>query len=215
MTSEQPGAMEIEGIPCRIRIPSGNSPHPTLIMIHGHEGSETVTWIFTKAVGSEWLIASPRAPYAASDGYTWYHFDHEGHTDPESYQTGLARVATFIEGVAAHYLVDRARLVVLGFSQGAAMAYGYGLTHEVGGIVSLGGYIPGPVPRPLPPLNGKPVLIIHGTQDDTISVEIARKNSTKLTEAGAAVTYHEEAIGHKVGAAGMRVLGSWLAERIK
>jgi phospholipase/carboxylesterase len=112
--------------------------------------------------------------------------------------------------------VDRARLVVLGFSQGGAMAYAYALTHVVGGIVSLGGYVPGTIPRPLPPLNEMPVLIIHGVQDDTIAVEIARKNRDQLTQAGAEVTYlEEEGMNHRVGVEGMRLLTGWLADRVR
>ncbi|MCC7209908.1 MAG: dienelactone hydrolase family protein [Anaerolineae bacterium] len=207
---------ELNGVLHRIRVPKTPGPHPTLIMLHGWEGDEDSTWLFARTLGPEWLVASPRAPFRLLSGYGWYQFSHTGRTDPETFQVGLGVLSDFISALEEQHPVDRARLVLLGFSQGGAMAYAYGLTHVVGGVVSLGGYIPGTVPKPLPPLNGMPVLIIHGSADDTIAVEIARKNRDQLTQAGAEVTYlEEEGMNHRVGVEGMRLLGTWLADRAR
>lgn len=215
-TGSTPAAAELDGRPHRIRVPKGPGPHPTLIMVHGWEGDEDSTWIFARTIGAQWLVASPRAPFELMRGYGWYRFGSTGRTDPETFQVGLETLARYVAALETKYPVDRARLVLLGFSQGGAMAYAYGLTHVVGGIVSLGGYIPGTAPKPLPPLNGMPVLIIHGEQDETIAVEIARKNRDQLTAAGAEVTYLEEGgMGHRVGAEGMRLLTGWLADRTR
>jgi phospholipase/carboxylesterase len=219
--TRQPDSGEIAGIPHRIRVPPGDAPHPTLVMLHGYKGMETVTWIFARAAGLEWLIASPRAPYAVGDspdsGYSWWELDSEDNITTESYQTGLATLEKYVAGLAARHPIDPSRVVYLGFSQGAAIAYAYAITHPgaVAGVVSLGGFIPGILPKPLPPLNGLPVLIIHGTQDDTIPVSKARKDRDRLITVGAKVTYHEEAVGHKVGTEGMRLLTQWIAERLQ
>jgi phospholipase/carboxylesterase len=207
--------VDLARIPHRIRVPKTQGPHPTLVMLHGWEGDEDVTWIFARSLGPEWLVASPRGPFALERGFGWFHFDADGRTDPVSFGEGLAAVTGFIDALAAHYPVDRARLVVLGFSQGGAMAYAYALANVVGGVVSLGGFIPGTVPKPLPALNGLPILILHGEHDPTIAVGIARKNRDQLTKAGAEVTYLEELVGHKVGAEGMRLLARWLADRAR
>lgn len=211
-----PAAADLDGVPHRIRVPKTPGPHPTLIMLHGWEGDEDSTWLFARTLGPEWLVASPRAPFKLLSGFGWYQFSHTGRTDPETFKVGLDALSRFIDALEKAHPIDRARLALLGFSQGGAMAYAYGLTHVVGGIVSLGGYVPGTLPKPLPPLNGMPVLIIHGVQDDTIAVEIARKNRDQLTQAGAEVTYlEEEGISHRVGVQGMRLLSSWLAERAR
>lgn len=210
-----PGASVIAGMPCRVRVPQGAGPHPLLVMLHGYQGNEDVTWIFTRAAGPEWMIASPRAPLPAEPGYSWYRFI-EGKTDPDSLHEGLETLRRFMDGLKAAYPVDTERVVLLGFSQGAAVAYAYAiLGNTVAGVVSLGGFLPGGgvLPKPLPPLNSLPILILHGEQDETISVELARKNQTQLNEAGAAVTYQEENVGHRVGPKGMRLLTEWLAAR--
>lgn len=216
--ADYPGRGELNGIVHRLRLPqvNGTHLHPALVMIHGYQGNENVTWIFAKAIGPEWLVGSPRAPLAvpnAQNGFSWYRFDANGKSDLETYQQSIQYLERYIEGLQAKYPIDPKRLIVLGFSQGAAMAYGYGLTHPVGGVVSMGGFIPGTMPRPLPRVETLPILILHGTLDGTISVEIARKNSLQLLEAGAQVTYQEEEVGHRVGIQGMRLLERWLAER--
>lgn len=104
--ADQPDAGHIEGIPHRIRIPAGSGPHPALIMLHGYKGAETVTWIFARAAGPEWLIASPRAPFAAGaspeDGYTWWLLDEVEHITPDSYQAGLEALEKYLQIGRAH-----------------------------------------------------------------------------------------------------------------
>ncbi|PJF37334.1 MAG: hypothetical protein CUN49_00835 [Candidatus Thermofonsia Clade 1 bacterium] len=215
MTAER---LELDGVPCRVRVPQRAGAHPLLLMLHGYEGDEDVTWIFSRAAGAEWLIASPRAPLKAQtqQGYSWFNFEG-GKTDPTTLQAALGYLDQFIAALKARYSVDDTRLVMLGFSQGASMAYAYMLAEpaRLRGLVSLGGFIPGYLTKQIiPPLNGLPVLILHGTEDEVIAVAIARKNRDLLMAHGAQVTYFEEAVGHRVGAGGMRLLTQWLAERL-
>ena len=211
------GPAYVGGVACRTRIPDGAGPYPLLILLHGFQGDENVTWIFTRAAGPEWLVISPRAPLRAADGYSWYTFDANGHTEPDSLFHGLDYLTAFIDAVKAHYPIDPARIVIGGFSQGGAMSYAYAFRHpdQVVGVISLAGFIPGPLSKVVPPLPALPILILHGTNDETISVEIARKNRQTLIGAGAAVSYLEDPVGHKVGAGGMRLLASWLADRLR
>lgn len=208
-------AFETLGLVHRVRVPANAGPHPTLVMIHGFQGNEDVTWVFARAAGPEWLIASPRAPFAAATGYSWHQFI-DGHTDPNTFQQGLQALTRFVEGLAGVYAADRSQVVMLGFSQGAAMAYSFVAstfgTASVVGVAALSGYIPGLIT--LPRLDGLPILMLHGTLDDTIPIERARKDHEKLIAASASVDYREDPIAHKVSAAGMRELSAWLAERL-
>ncbi len=54
----------------------------------------------------------------------------------------------------------------------------------------------------------------HGTRDDVLPVTAARAARDALAGAGAAVTYHEYPIGHKLSAQGMRDLTAWLRARV-
>ena len=209
-------AVETLGLVHRVRLPGGKGLHPTLVMIHGFKGTEEVTWVFARSASPDWLVISMRAPFAADQGYQWYMHDDtdlERQNHPEDFKVGLATLGHFIEKLPDVYPVDRTRMVLLGFSQGAAMAYAYGLHHPILGIAALCGFIPRYIGHDLPPLDRLPILILHGTQDTTIPIKVARENRDRLQAAGADVTYQESETGHKVSAAGMRELTNWLAAR--
>ncbi len=209
-------AFDALGLVHRVRLPEGQGPHPTLLMVHGLNGTEDVTWVFARNAGPEWLIISPRAPFAGDNGYRWNKLASQNLevTDTQAYDAGLDALAHFIETLPAVYPVDRSRLVLLGFSQGAAMAYGYGTSHAVAGIAALSGFIPPALAGNLPKLAHLPILILHGGQDETIPIETARKNRDQLVAAGADVTYQEAQVGHKVSSGGMAELKRWLAQRL-
>jgi phospholipase/carboxylesterase len=210
-------AFEALGLVHRVRIPTGDGPHPALVMVHGLQGDEDVTWFFARAAGPEWLIVSPRAPFPANQGYTW---KRPGvlTVNFRSYADGLAALTRFVERLPDIYPVDRSRLVMLGFSQGAALSYALAGSQPVHGVAALSGFIPHSPPvgdELLACLKGVPVIILHGTQDERIPVVVARESRDRLIGLGADVTYVEDNVGHRVGAAGMHALGQWLAARLE
>ncbi|MHB8626891.1 MAG: alpha/beta hydrolase [Aggregatilineales bacterium] len=204
------------GLPHRVRIPPGDVRHPALIMVHGLDGNEDVTWVFARTAGPEWLILTPRAPLPTSDGFSWYPSTPPDHApDAASFAAGLAALEKFINGAIAYYPLDPARIVLLGFSQGAALSYSYTFAHpeRLIGLGALAGFIP--TSAPLPPMNGLPALVLHGTHDERVPIAYARAARDQLQTAGATVTYEESEIGHKLSAQGMRTLTTWLAARLK
>ena len=50
------------------------------------------------------------------------------------------------------------------------------------------------------PLQGKAIYIAHGVRDETVPVAYAREAKEVMVLAGAAVSYCEADIGHKLGA---------------
>ena len=210
-------AFDALGLVHRVRIPQGEAGErfPTLVMVHGFQGNEDVTWVFARTASPRWLIVSPRAPLESEGGgYSWNSFN-DGKTDTDSLWQARATLTHFIEQLADVYPVDRTKMVLLGFSQGAGMCYTVAASQPqppLIGLVALGGYIPGPIK--LPPLHGLPIFMFHGTKDETIPVSMARKNHQQLVAAGADVSYREDEVGHKVSAGGMRDLTAWLAQRL-
>jgi phospholipase/carboxylesterase len=223
--SQQDGAQLITGgaalaqlgLIHRVRVPGGSGPHPALVMVHGKDGTEDVTWIFARAAGPEWLIVSPRAPYAGENGgYRWTELPPDSPTSDSTFDDGLAALEHFIHRLPTAYAVDTTRLVLLGFSQGAAMVYAYAAAHvrDVRGVVGLAGFVPPHVAKALPDLQRLPVLLLHGTRDETVPIEIARANRDQLAAANAEVRYHESEVGHKVSTAGLAELRAWLRARL-
>src|SRR5579864_4452477 len=133
-------ALTALGLPYRVRIPHGEGPHPALIMIHGLDGNEDVTWVFARAAGPEWLIITPRAPLPTADGFSWYpSATPDRAPDATAFAAGLSALERFVAGATDLYRLDPARLVLLGFSQGAALSYSYTFAHRerLGGLAAL------------------------------------------------------------------------------
>ncbi len=206
-------ALKTLGLVHRVRIPPGPGPHPTLIMIHGLDGNEDVTWIFARSAAPDWLILSPRAPVPTPGGFSWYQ------ASPLSFSAGLESLERFIDGALRTYPIDPERVVLLGFSQGTVMSFAYTLRasppHPIAGVAALCGFIANLTTLTIAPLGGLPVLMLHGTQDERVPIAWARAARDRLGVAGAALTYEESETGHKVSATGMRTLASWLQKRLQ
>jgi phospholipase/carboxylesterase len=181
-------------------------------MVHGLYGNEDVTWVFARQAGPQWLIVSPRATFPAKDGYSW--LNKRDFHDPSAYVEGIAALTKFIENLSKAYPADPARRVLLGFSQGAAMSYLFASEHPVSALAALSGYIPPMPDEQLARLKGTPVLILHGTEDERLSIDVARQDRDRLMKVGAEVTYLEDKAAHKVTTPQVHKLREWLAARL-
>ena len=87
------------------------------------------------------------------------------------------------------------KTVLLGFSQGAAMAIDAGLRLDVGLVVSCSGY---PHPK-WEPIKNNPVLLSHGLQDDVVPVKASREILKRLgNEANVNNELHEYNCSHTI-----------------
>jgi phospholipase/carboxylesterase len=194
-----------------------NRPAPVVVMVHGWKGDETVMWIFKQTVPPGMAIITPRAPLAVEDsGYGWFqHENSELEPQPDSLRAGCDHLHRFLAQLPQRYPVDPARMVLMGFSQGAAICNTLVLTKpgQVIGVASLAGLIPDIVAETAQgDLDGLPVFIAHGTRDETVPITAARQAREVYTRLGAQVTYDEYPTGHKLTTQGMVDLKRWLAE---
>jgi phospholipase/carboxylesterase len=184
-------------------------------MVHGWLGNEKVMGIFAQALPPGVVVVSPRAPLeVGDDSYGWY----EHLEDSEGFRAGLTTLRAFVTALSAAYPVDPRRIWLMGFSQGAAMSLALLLSdpHLVAGVAALAGFVPEFAQPWAAPgkLAGKPVLIVHGREDETVSVEQAETGRDLLASAGAQVAYHDYDVGHKLNAQGLRDLETWLAAHV-
>jgi phospholipase/carboxylesterase len=106
-----------------------------------------------------------------------------------------ARVDAGLTAVFDRYAVDRRHVAIVGFSAGASYAVSLGLTngdlfthvvpHSPGG-----GFPPDPVGDP-------GIFLVHGTDDQTIPVEVSRELAPELERAGYRIRYVEYPAGHR------------------
>jgi phospholipase/carboxylesterase len=110
---------------------------------------------------------------------------------------------------------DLERMDLVGFSQGAALAFSLALLHpqRVRSVAALSGFLPRQAGALIEsrPLDGLPVFLAHGSNDDIVPVVEARRAAEALNSAGAQVSYCEDAVGHKLSAACFRSLADFYA----
>jgi phospholipase/carboxylesterase len=200
---------------------TASQPAPLVVMVHGWAGDESVTWVFRQTSPPEAAIITPRAPLQLPEkGFAWFRYQDETDfvPDPEMLTEALQRLEQFLSSLPALYPIDPARLILMGFSQGAMMINALALTRPnlIKGVVSLAGGIP-QTPELLQsstPLDGLPVFIAHGTRDETVPLSAALQTRDIYSRLGATVTYREYDAAHKLSSQGVKDLKQWLAEQL-
>ncbi len=133
---------------------------------------------------------------------------------PEGLAAARSEVEGMLDALVREHGVERERLVLGGFSQGAMLACDVALrTHEpLAGLVLMSGtFLAEDEWRPLMPARaGLAVLQSHGTSDPLLPFEVATRLRDALTEAGLAVDFVSFAGGHGIAPSVMERLGELL-----
>jgi len=213
----QTGPEQFEaGLIHRYQMPSGPGPYPTAVMLHGRLGTEDVMWVFRKTIPQPWLVVAPRAPLPDEEYFSWLRQPPDKWPDLAAFAPAVEALARFLRALPSLYNADPERIYLLGFSQGAAVAFAAALMTPklVRGVAGLVGFAPEVPPEQVAgKLDGMPIFIAAGTQDRTIPYDRAQHAAELLRRAGADVEFHEYATGHKLPAAGIKDLRAWFNAR--
>ena len=114
--------------------------------------------------------------------------------------------------------VPASRLVLVGFSQGGAVALASGLRREAGvaGIASLSAYLPLAAQTAAEITSAgrtTPVFLGHGSQDPVVSLSLGQRSRQALEALGVTVQWRTYPMGHSVCPEEIRDLGDWLTLR--
>ena len=206
-----------------VRLPkeaSLSKPASVVVMLHGWGGDECAMWLFKRVVPAVAAIITPRAPVTLDDeeSFAWFGYGSSRHApDPDSLRENMAKLKNFLIALPDVYPIDPNRLVLLGFSQGAAIGNGLVLSWakvkgKIAGVVSLSSFIPDlpDLTDQANSLTGLPVFITHGTKDEIVPLERGQATRRLYAQLGAEVTYNEYSAGHKVHTDGLKILKTWL-----
>ncbi|MDM8530293.1 hypothetical protein QUF63_03915 [Anaerolineales bacterium HSG25] len=207
----------------RVSLPENanfDEPVPIVILVHGYAGNEDVMWIFRQIIPNGVAIITPRAIIPLPENeYCWFEHDGEHRVvpDPTSLQHAIEVLHQFIIDLPNHYPVDLSQLVMMGFSQGAAMCNSLALVWPdlLQGVASIAGILPDlPDIAPYPDLLiDLPIFIAHGLKDETVPLNMAHYTRDSYRQLGAEVTYGEYNVGHKINTQALKDLQVWTAQR--
>jgi phospholipase/carboxylesterase len=167
---------------------------------------------------------APMMPVTINNGFVmraWYDIrtaDLAHREDEPSIRASQKAVEALIEREVQRG-VPRTRIVLAGFSQGAAIALQTGLRQAdpLAGLIALSGYLP--LADKLATERhaasaGVPVLMAHGTDDPVVPIARALHSRDLLSSLGYAVSWHEYPMPHSVCADEIEAIAGFLRERL-
>lgn len=194
--------------------------NPLLLLLHGYGSNEEDLFSFATELPNDSYVISVRAPYDLQPyGHAWYaiYFDADENKFSDNVQAkqSVELIAGFIDEIVKQYPIDAKNVTLIGFSQGAILSYATALTYpeKVAKVVALSGYFNQEIMPEV--IDTKAIshlkfFVSHGSVDQVIPVEWARKAKPALENLGLEVEYHEYPVGHGVAPQNFFDFKNWL-----
>lgn len=198
-----------------IELQTGPEPTATVIVLHGlgADGNDFVPVareLDLRSVGPVRFVFphAPTMPVTINGGYVmraWYDIlgaDLVRREDEAGLRSATALVDALIANEKARGIPAR-RIVLMGFSQGCAMALMTGLRHSerLAGIVGLSGYLPLAASTAAERHSANadvPIFLAHGKVDPVVPLARAVASRDALVALGYAPEWHEYPMPHSV-----------------
>ncbi|GAA4277434.1 alpha/beta hydrolase [Aquimarina mytili] len=193
---------------------------PVLFMFHGYGSDENDLFSFATELQEELFIISVRAPYPMQPyGNAWYaiYFDaaQGKFSDDQQAIKSRDKIAYFIDEAVKAYDLDPNNVTLLGFSQGTILSYAVALSYpeKVKNVIALSGYLNEDILKNGYDANDFSKLNIycsHGSVDQVIPIDWARKAPERLAEIGIDTSLNEFPVGHGVAPQNFYQFKDWL-----
>ena len=185
----------------------------TLLLLHGTGGDENDLLPLGRAVAPGAALLSPRGKVLEGSAPRFFRRLAEGVFDVPDLVARTHELAAFVRAAAAQYGFDPARVVAMGFSNGANIAASALLLHPdlLAGAVLLRAMVPFEPTTPVA-LPGTPVYLGAGRFDPIIPPENSARLAALLEQAGARTTLAWQPTGHQLAQPELAQVRDWLAE---
>lgn len=167
---------------------------------------------------------APLRPVTINDGFVmraWYDIRTAdlGQREDES---GIRASQAAVEGLIGRQIgrgVPRGRIVLAGFSQGAAITLQTGLrqVEPLAGLIALSGYLPladALAAERQAASDRVPILLAHGRDDPVVPIGRAVRSRDRLVSLGYAVEWHEYPMPHSVCAEEIEAIARFLRRHL-
>lgn len=191
--------------------PATEASAPTLLLLHGTGGDENDLLPLGRGILPGAALLSPRGKILENGMPRFFRRLAEGVFDQEDLTLRTRELAEFIDAAARHYASDQARLFALGFSNGANIAASILLRFpdKLAGAILIRAMVPF-VPKHIPDLRAKPVLLLSGREDPIVPIDQPEQLAAIFKSAGADVTLHWERAGHGLTQGDVSTARDWM-----
>ena len=223
--------MQLNAEDDRIELQPDAAPDASIIWLHGlgadgydFEGVVPMLELPQEAAVRFVFPHAPVQPVSLNGGLemrSWFDIYGIGAAFPQD-EVGIEASAARV-----HDLIDRERqrgiepqrILLAGFSQGGAVVLHAGLRSRepLAGILALSTWLP--LPQRLEAeaqaeRKQTPILMVHGTEDSVVPLDLAQSSSEYLLAAGFAPEFRTFPIAHAISAEELGQIGQWLRERL-
>ena len=197
--------------------------NPLILLIHGYGSNEQDLFSLASELPETHYVISIRAPYDLQYGsYAWYaiNFDADENKFSNIEQASTSRdlIIKFIDELSCTYPINTSDISLLGFSQGAILSYAIALSYpeKISKVAAFSGYLN--LEMVVPTIENKSyshlkIFTSHGTADQVIPVDWARKVKPQLATYGIEITYKEYPIGHGISPQNFSDFKNWFLEK--
>jgi phospholipase/carboxylesterase len=205
---------------------SGTEHPPVLILLHGYGSNENDLLEMPKSFDKDFVTFSLRAPFkTANGGFSWYdvEFLHDGEIKYTYSQLKQSRekILGFISKACRAYKADSSRVYVLGFSQGAIVAYDLAISSpkKIRGIVSLSGRLADEskvLKTDWTQVAKLKIFIAHGRSDNVIRYADSEKAFAFFKEKKVLdLTFRNYEMPHSISGGELNDIRAWLSKAIR
>ena len=177
---------------------SGQTPTGVIVALHGFGANARDLQPLAPVMNLpnyQFLFLEAPFPYPGlPGGRMWYDLYGE---DREGLNASRQKLADWLQSLESRTGLPLSRTILSGFSQGGAMTIDVGLSFPLAGLVSLSGFLHGPL-QPKNPETLPPALLVHGRQDQVVPLAEAQRARDSLEALAVEVTYREFNMGHEI-----------------
>jgi phospholipase/carboxylesterase len=182
-------------------------------LLHGTGGDENDLLALGEWLAPGAALLSPRGKIREGAQPRFFRRHGGAQWDFADFRARTAELAEFVAAARTHYGLGKP--VAVGFSNGANIGWSL-LLHAptaLAGAILIRPMLPFD-PRPLPDLEGLPVLILTGMEDTLIPHDQPVLLAALLGEAGANATFEMVPGGHGLTAQDVSLATSWLRDHV-
>jgi len=213
-----------------LTVETAANPQASVIWLHGlgADGHDFESIVPQLGLPTELAVRfvfphAPSIPVSLNSGYimpAWYDIK-QNDLGIEHDRGGILQSAASIQMLIEQEQmrgIPTQRIILAGFSQGAAMALHIGLRQadKLAGIMALSGYLLLPTETDAWHDNAKetPIFMAHGVHDPVVTYTLGESSYRKLENQGYTVQWHSYPMEHSVCIEEIQHIGKWITQQL-
>jgi len=179
-----------------------------MVILHGRGGaSKDFTWIAENFDFDDMHYLVLDAPHPYEEGYSWY-------DSLESIQN-TSKLLTQTFDILFEKEFDASKSFLFGFSQGALLTFEFGARYkiELAGYIAISGHVYDPellVKETHTKRKNAPWLCTHGTKDEALDFNTAKKQIETLQKGGFNIAFHSYEKAHIINKEETTMIHLWI-----